>query len=142
MTAIHYQRTHTYKYKVLRDYVHETGITGQGGRGAEAFVSLDHGGTLRIREGYRYDGPSGPTIDTPNFMRGALVHDALYQLMREGDLDLRFRKQADELMRTICVEDGMSRFRARYAYIALRMFGESSARPRKAYPMLSAPEGE
>ena len=40
-------------------------------------------GELIIRNGYSWDGPSGPTIDTKNFMQGSLIHDALCQLMRE-----------------------------------------------------------
>ncbi|HUS89668.1 MAG TPA: hypothetical protein VMW91_10000, partial [Desulfosporosinus sp.] len=37
-----------------------------------------------IHKGYAWDGPSGPTFDTPNFMLGSLVHDVFYQAMREG----------------------------------------------------------
>ncbi len=32
--------------------------------------------------------PNGPTIETKTFMRASLVHDALYQLMREEHLEL------------------------------------------------------
>ena len=38
------------------------------------FISLSPLGFLSIRKGYAWDGPSGPTIDTKNFMRGSLVH--------------------------------------------------------------------
>ena len=51
------------------------------------YIDLTAEGTLTIKKGYAWDGPSGPTVDTRNFMRGSLVHDALYQLMREGALD-------------------------------------------------------
>ena len=47
------------------------------------------------------DGPSGPAIDTKNFMRASLVHDALYQLMRLGTLDKSRRQYADRLLQTI-----------------------------------------
>lgn len=40
------------------------------------YIRLDIDGTLSIKEGYAWDGPSGPTVDTKNFMRGSLVHDA------------------------------------------------------------------
>jgi hypothetical protein len=51
------------------------------------FICLDSDGTLTIKRGYAWDGPSGPTVDTRNFMRGSLAHDSLYQMMREGHLD-------------------------------------------------------
>ena len=62
-------------------------------------------------------------------MRGSLIHDALYQLMRESVLPLEFRKKADEILREVCLEDGMSKFRTWYVYKAVRMFGEKMALP-------------
>ena len=45
-------------------------------------------------------GASGPTLDTDDTMElDSLVHDALYQLMREGCLPQSARKAADKLMR-------------------------------------------
>ena len=50
-------------------------------------------------------------------MRGPLVHDALYQLMRLEELDYKTdRKYADQLLKKICRGDGMSAFRAWYVY--------------------------
>jgi hypothetical protein len=90
-------------------------------------ISLDTKGYLVIKKGYAWDGASG-AIDTSNFMRGALVHDALYQLMRQGSLDPQVhRKTADEWLRAVCLEDGMSRFRAWYVYVAVRFFGATAA---------------
>jgi hypothetical protein len=95
------------------------------------FLSLSYTGVLTIKKYYAWDGPSGPTIDTRNFMRGSLVHDALYQLMRLSILDYKVhRKRADEILKEICLEDGMSSFRAWYVYQALHLFAEGSARPR------------
>jgi len=81
-------------------------------------------GVLTIKNGYCWDGPSGPTIDTDNFMRGSLVHDALYQLIRHDYLpEDAWREIADEALRRICLEDGMSSFRAWYVYKSVRGFG-------------------
>jgi hypothetical protein len=44
------------------------------------YIALTADGLLTVKKSYAWDGPSGPTIDTKNFMRGSLVHDALYQL--------------------------------------------------------------
>lgn len=94
------------------------------------FVELNKEGALTIKKGYAWDGPSGPTIDTKTFMRGSLVHDALYQLMRAGHLDYKLhRKLADRLLRRICLQDGMLAFRAWYVYKTVRIFGEKNAIP-------------
>ena len=45
-----------------------------------------------VRRGYAWDGASGPTIDTKDSMKATLIHDVLYQVMREGGLKLDARK--------------------------------------------------
>ena len=84
---------------------------------------------LSIKAGYAWDGASGPTVDTEATMRPALVHDALYQLIRLGVLPPGSRKEADKLFRRLLKEDGMTFFRRWYFYRAVRWFGASSARP-------------
>ena len=83
-------------------------------------------GYLTINKYYAWDGPSGPTWDSENFMRGSLVHDALYQLMREDKIPKTNREYCDKLLKDICLEDGMSKFRAWYVYHAVRAFGRGS----------------
>ena len=102
------------------------------------YIRLDTDGTLTIRAGYAWDGPSGPTFDTRNFMRGSLVHDALYQLMGDGLLPLSEREAADTTLRRICLEDGMSSIRAWWVYLGVRIGGgQAAASPDK--PPLLAP---
>ena len=86
--------------------------------------------SLIIKDGYAWDGPSGPTFDSKDFMRGSLVHDVLYQLMREGWLDRKHRIDADKVLRDICLADGMHKFRASYVYHAVRIFCGRYALPR------------
>ncbi len=106
------------------------------------FIKLDAEGKLIICKGYAWDGPSGPTIDTLNFMRGSLVHDALYQLMREKYLDHdTFRDKADKILQKICLEDGMWSVRAWWVYQAVRIFGNPAADPAKDRPVIKAPKG-
>jgi hypothetical protein len=88
-------------------------------------------GCLMVKEGYAWDGPSGPTVDTVTFLRGSLVHDALYQLIREGLVEKSLRIEADRLLRRVCIEDGMNKIRAWYVYRFVRAFGGSSCKPRK-----------
>lgn len=103
------------------------------------FISLTHEGWLTIKSGYAWDGPSGPTVDTPTFMRGSLIHDALYQLMRVGKVSPGQRKYADELLRDVCIEDGMWKFRAKYVYLSVRKFGEKAASTTNVKEVLIAP---
>lgn len=102
------------------------------------FISLKNG-KLTIRKGYAWDGPSGVSIDTANFMRGSLVHDAFYQLIREGHLPNTARLYADELLRKICREDGMWRIRAWYVFKAVRWFARSASLPSNRRPVKEAP---
>ncbi len=64
-----------------------------------------------------------------------LVHDALYQLMREGVLPQHVRERADEILKEICIKDGMSKAHAWWVYQGVRIGGAISAMP----DLLSAP---
>ena len=130
MDKAYYRKLKPYKYKLTGEYRYETDIEGHAC--GNSYVTLSASGLLTIREGYAWDGASGPTIDTPSFLRGSLVHDTLYQLMRESMLAMELRDRADRLLEKICIEDGMFRFRAAYVYHAVRLFGASNAAPRPA----------
>ena len=82
-----------YRYQLQEGYSLEISIR-PAAAVANDYIALDPQGALRIAKGYAWDGPSGPTLDTRNFMRGSLVHDALYQLMREGLLDHTIHREA------------------------------------------------
>jgi len=90
------------------------------------FIWVSHN-ILTFEPGYAWDGPSGPTFDTKNAMRASLVHDGLYQLMRVGVLDRKYRKYADQRFYDICREDGMSYIRAKLWYLSLRAAGKGAA---------------
>ena len=127
-----------YKYVLKRRVQYETGIVGRAC--ILPFCSLTNEGLLTIEPGYAWDGPSGPTFDTPSFMRGSLVHDCLYQLLRETDFGAfathaERREQADVLLYEICIKDRMWKWRARWVLSAVRKGGGPAARraPRKVY---------
>ncbi len=126
MSTLKYKKG--YKYQLQNDLHIQTGIEHPLLINTR-FIDLDLEGNLLIKQDYCWDGPSGPTIDTENFMRGSLVHDALYQLMRMNLLPLRWRDHCDQLLRQICIEDGMSWIRAWWVYRALYRFGEDAALP-------------
>lgn len=101
------------------------------------WVRLGLRGKLSIRANYSWDGARGPAIDTRNFMRASLVHDALYQLMRAGELDHRYwRAWADRVLRDLVVADGMSSLRATCVYTGVRWFGARHARRADPHPLL------
>lgn len=73
-------------------------------------------------------------------MRGSLVHDALYQLMRERHLDRALhRAAADRILRDICRQDGMGRLRAAWVYWGVRRFADPAADPANDRPAITAP---
>jgi len=126
MIKIHYTKQGgKWPYKLTVPHVEDTGMK-LPGRIITDYMHIDRGGSLYISDGYSWDGPSGPAIDTEDFMRGSLVHDALYQLIRNGHLDKKWRKPADKIMKRICRADGMPWLRAQYAYWAVRVFGGSA----------------
>jgi hypothetical protein len=134
--VIRYKRRREYKYNLHSDVVHSTEIkVVKPEKETLHFLEIDGDGNLTIKKGYSWDGPSGPTIDTKSFMRGSLIHDALYQLMREGVVPQNERKRADEILREVCIEDGMSKIRAWWVYRGVRIGGAGSAKP----DLLSAP---
>lgn len=104
------------------------------------FLELTTKGVLTIRKGYAWDGPSGPVFDGDAIMRPSLVHDALYQLMRLEVLHKSRREYADELLRRLCLEDGMSSISAWFVYHAVRLFGETCTEPWMEKETQFAPE--
>lgn len=145
--------TEGYKYRTSKTYWVFTNIIPfeeiQIGR-----ITLTVEGLLIIDRGYSWDGPSGITIDTKNFMPGSIAHDALYEILRcptrpldrrcdivRGDQIIihaatheQVREEADSLLLSMVKADGMSEFRSSYVYKGVRVGGESSAeKPRKIY---------
>ena len=121
------------------------------------YVDLNCKGLLWIKAGYAWDGPSGPTKwicdRTPKWLRnwilktilrGSLVHDALYQLIRQGYLNsfddcIDYREKADKELKRICLEDGMSKIRAWWVYRGVRRFAKFAALPKNKKKILEAP---
>lgn len=146
-----------YKYQLATTY--QVIITALAGLSIDTeFITIKPGGWLEIRSGYAWDGPSGPTkaiseilVKIPfvgtwlldkfikSFMRGSLVHDALYQLIRTGLLDPEWRGPADRELKLICLQDGMSKARAFYVYKALRAAGSFAASPDNKKKVYTAP---
>lgn len=114
------------KYRVARDYEHQTDILGCDVK--TEYIDLNPNGLLKIRAKWLYNGPSGPTYDSKDSMRGSAVHDALYYFMQMGLIEMKYRHYADKLLHEILLEDGMSPFLAGIWYTGVRVAGAEYAK--------------
>lgn len=128
-----------YKYQLDRDYVVPIPIPYSDFDIDTVYISLSGTGILSIRRGYAWDGPSGPTIDTRNAMRGSLVHDALYQLIRLGFLPSSYKDMVDDIFYNMLKEDGMSTIRAWAWRKALKLCGGKNTLPSREKMIMRAP---
>jgi len=128
-----------YKYQLAQDYEAKTNVVPKNETITTEYITLLPDGTLRIKKGYAWDGPSGPTIDTKSFMRGSLEHDAFYQLLRMKKLSEDWFKTINQRLRDVCREDGMSRFRAWYVWRGVSKFTKFATKPKNAKKVIVAP---
>lgn len=126
-----------FKYQLAEDYKTKLDLIGY--IIDIQFIKLTSIGILTIRSGYAWDGPSGPTLDTQDSMRGSLEHDALYQLMRMELLPQSERKFADDRLEYVCKEDGMGLFRANLWNFGVDRFASGAAKPEELKAILTAP---
>jgi len=127
-----------YKYQLAGDVMFITEIH-PGSNIVTKFIELRRNGSLLVRSGYAWDGPSGPTFDRKSNMRGSLAHDALYQLLRQELLVESWREKADELICSIWIEDGMWPWLARMETRMLKRFAGPAADPKNAKKVYEVP---
>lgn len=128
-----------YKYQLDSDYLIKCKIIPSKIEDIQ-FIKLDLEGNLTVRSGYAWDGPSGPVVDTKENLRASLVHDALYQLMRNESISAKdYKDDADVLFKDICIEDGVSEIIAKVYYLGLKLAGEPSTNPRNKKKIKKAP---
>ena len=92
-----------------------------------------------LKPGFACDGPSGPTIDTPDSMRGAFEHDPKYAAMRMKLIGQEWRETADDELEETLLADGMNKERAAAWHWGVRHFAEGSADPKNIRKILTAP---
>lgn len=140
-----------YKYQLAEDYQIQTTIYPKADIITE-YIFLTMQGLLTVKEGYSWDGASGPTIDTKSSMRAGLVHDAFYQLLRGELISQHYREAADGLLRDLMIEDAMkirkewpefmkklAIMRAKAWYWSVRKFAMSAANPENDKKVMCAP---
>lgn len=130
-TGFYRKLKHQWKYEVtIAESVEVPGLSGQYAelttRDGRTLAEIDNG-RIVAHPGYRWDGASGPAIDTDTWMLGSLFHDILYQFMRMGKLPRRFRPEADAMMRRVIRAEGMSWPRSWWSWAAVRFGGAKAA---------------
>ena len=123
-----------YKYEATKDFHTQTRLKGYDIN--LKYIRLMPEGNLLVRDGYRCDGCSGPTMDCDSNMQAGFAHDGLYQLLRLGKIALNLkefkknRKLSDLSFRDQLKRDGMGWFRRWYYYKGVRLAGRKHALPR------------
>jgi len=79
---------------------------------------------LLIKNGYAWDGASGPTIDTRDTQTASLVHDALWQLIASGHLPESFRPATNNEFYYILRSRKVPRWRAKLWKFAVEKLGQ------------------
>jgi hypothetical protein len=102
------------------------------------FITLSGTGLLVLKKGFAWDGPSGPTIDTPDSLKGSAVHDAYCRLMSWGLLSRSWKDKADAIARDVWIESGMSPNRADLWFRVLQKM-DFYVQPDSAREILEAP---
>jgi hypothetical protein len=120
--------TRGYSYKLVKQFKIKVPIRVN----AESkFIHL-RDGTLTIDEGYTWDGPTGsPDLDKE--MRASLVHDALYELVRNGHLSKDLIPEMNKIFEEIDLEDGDGGFRAEFMYRFENVVGKLFIQKEKVY---------
>jgi len=89
-------------------------------------------GLLVVYPRYIWDGCSGPVIDRDSNHKAGLAHDALYHMMRAGQLPVdQYRDKADVLFRALVREEGGWAVTAWIDYVGLRLFAKYAAKKQK-----------
>jgi len=128
-----------YKIQVCHDYTFKIPDEFPQDQHYEGDFLILHNSMCTALIGYASDGPSGPALDTKDFIRGAVEHDILYQLIRLCIYSPRLRDAADRHLIKVCKEDGMPWWRRQYVYLGLRIGGAKAAMPDSIKPLKRAP---
>jgi len=131
--------TEGYKYQLAKDYGIQVMVFPHPADVVTDFIELTLNGQLLIKKGYAWDGASGPTVDTKSTIRGSLIHDALYELMRKEYVSQLYRAAADMELYKAITQDGMGRVRAYWWHREVRKWAAKAASPESRKRICEAP---
>lgn len=89
------------------------------------YVCVFPTGDISIRFGYSWDGATC-TLNTKDLIEPSLIHDALYQCLREG-ADKSLKKIADLVFYDALLRNGVNKFVAWVMYQAVSNFAPKSS---------------
>jgi len=136
MDYIEYRRG--YKYQLDTDYMTRLSF-GPREDIKTYYITFLADRTFSIKKGYAWDGMSGGMVDTKSSMRGSLIHDALYWLLRQNFLPMTMRSEVDNELKRICATDGMWKWRYTLHNWGLGFGGTSAALPSATKRIYRAP---
>lgn len=112
-----------YRYKLDEAYLYQLPFSAPNATVRDGWVVVING-QMGIANGYAWDGASTGLPWTPRkWLRPSLLHDAPYQLIREGKLPMELRADVDLAFYHNLRENGVSFVVATVAYWAVRLFG-------------------
>lgn len=121
-----FRELNSYKYKLTEDYSVKTELIPPKDiyyPEEKPFIVLTKKGILTLKEGFCWDGASGPTWDDETNIIPSAVHDALYQLDRIKVFEYSIRLYADQFFEKLLEKNGMNPIRRKIYYYGLRAFG-------------------
>lgn len=127
-----------YKYQLDIDYITKLSFGPLNDINTD-FIRFLSDRNFAIRKGYAWDGMSGGMVDTKSSMRGSLIHDALYGLLRQNLLPMTMRFEVDNELKRICAMDGMWRWRYKLHRWGLSFGGTGAALPSSTKRIYRAP---
>ncbi len=126
-----------YKYQLVEDYTIQTKIIPSKNIKTD-YLELSKDGLLVIKKGYCWDGASGyPDLKT--IIRGSLIHDSFFQLLRFNLIEKRYKKEADNLLYKCCLKDGMYKWNAKLVLWGVQKFGKRSTLAKNKKKIHTAP---
>ena len=117
-----YRTLRNWKYQITKEEVCETGIIIPSDIKTD-FIELLAIGKLTLGKWYAWDGATF-CPDWDSIMQPSLIHDALCQLISEGFLPSSYQKDADILLKKLCIENNMNKLQAHIVYICVRSYSK------------------
>lgn len=108
-------------YSLGTDYHGITAVIGQ--QIDTHYCTLFDNGLLLLKSGFIWNGPSGPAINTPATLMPSALHDCLYRLIQEGELEKDHREASDYTYRDSLKTWGVPLWRRLLHFRAVRLFG-------------------
>ena len=125
-----------YDYQLVEDEITQTRV--HGFDITTDWIRLTPNGVLTRKKGYAWDGATW-FPDIKSIFRASLVHDALYQLLREELLPQSMRIEADRELIAVANRKGMWKITQKAVWVTVRSLGASAASPSNVKPILTAP---